>query len=132
MASSSSAVAAGGGAPSTGGGGGGRFFANPFPDYGGGPVVKNDDHIRSLVQSYVNLVVDNTRDDRNTDHRGDLYVGDAGIAYMFLRLHECGLFGPDALQLLAIYCLLFIRQAYVDYLQFSYILDIISIVQIFS
>uniref|UniRef100_A0A1Q3FAC3 LanC-like protein 3 homolog n=1 Tax=Culex tarsalis TaxID=7177 RepID=A0A1Q3FAC3_CULTA len=95
MASSSSA--AGGGAPSTVGGGG-RFFANPFPDYGGGPVVKNDDHIRSLVQSYVNLVVDNTRDDRNTDHRGDLYVGDAGIAYMFLRLHECGLFGPDALQ----------------------------------
>lgn len=79
-------------------GAGGRFFQNPFQDYVGGPVAKNDDHIRGLIQSYVNLVVDNTKPGKNSDHRGDLYVGDAGIAYMFLRLHESGLFGADALQ----------------------------------
>ncbi|XP_058819957.1 lanC-like protein 3 homolog [Topomyia yanbarensis] len=77
---------------------GGRFFKNPFQDYVGGQVAKNDDHIRGLIQSYVNLIVDNTRPGKNSDHRGDLYVGDAGIAYMFLRLHEMGLFGADALQ----------------------------------
>ncbi|XP_053695527.1 lanC-like protein 3 homolog [Sabethes cyaneus] len=76
----------------------GRFFQNTLQDYGGGQVLKNDDHIRGLIQSYVNLIVDNTRPGRNSDHRGDLYVGDAGIAYMFFRLHEMGLFGADALQ----------------------------------
>ena len=55
-----------------------RYFANPFPDYGGGPIQRCDDHIKGLIQSYVNLIVENTKPDRNTDQRGDLYVGDAG------------------------------------------------------
>ncbi|XP_052898728.1 lanC-like protein 3 homolog [Anopheles moucheti] len=75
-----------------------RYFANPFPDYGGGPIQRCDDHIKGLIQSYVNLIVENTKPDRNTDQRGDLYVGDAGIAYMFLKLHDAGIFGQEALQ----------------------------------
>ncbi|XP_058058369.1 lanC-like protein 3 homolog [Anopheles bellator] len=75
-----------------------RYFANPFPDYGGGPISRCDEHIKGLIQSYVNLIVENTKLDRNTDQRGDLYVGDAGIAFMFLRLHDAGIFGQEALQ----------------------------------
>uniref|UniRef100_A0A2M4BPN4 LanC-like protein 3 homolog n=1 Tax=Anopheles marajoara TaxID=58244 RepID=A0A2M4BPN4_9DIPT len=75
-----------------------RYFANPFPDYAGGPIQRCDDHIKGLIQSYVNLIVENTKPDRNTDQRGDLYVGDAGIAYMFLKLHDAGIFGQEALQ----------------------------------
>ncbi|XP_052866865.1 lanC-like protein 3 homolog [Anopheles cruzii] len=74
-----------------------RYFANPFPDYGGGPIQRCDEHIKGLIQSYVNLIVENTKLDRNTDQRG-LYVGDAGIAYMFLKLHDAGIFGQEALQ----------------------------------
>lgn len=62
-----------------------RFFENPYEDYNGQNVVVNVDFVRELIKNYVKLILVNTKDGRNVDPRGDLYVGDAGKTYFCFK-----------------------------------------------
>ncbi|XP_055713050.1 lanC-like protein 3 homolog [Phlebotomus papatasi] len=65
-----------------------RYFKNKFSDFDGNSVVQVDkNRVCGLVEEYVSAILANTNDSRQ-DHRGDLYVGDAGIAYMFYRIYK--------------------------------------------
>ncbi|KAG4075003.1 hypothetical protein HA402_014582 [Bradysia odoriphaga] len=68
-----------------------RCFYNPYEDYRGGAVSVDGSFVRNLINEYVATILMYTnpaKAQRNADKRGDLYVGNAGIAYMFLRLHQ--------------------------------------------
>lgn len=52
-----------------------RFFPNPFGDYDGSEIKIDESHIRNLIKTYVEKIVQSTS---RGDSRGDLYVGDAG------------------------------------------------------
>ncbi|XP_031624740.1 lanC-like protein 3 homolog isoform X2 [Contarinia nasturtii] len=60
-----------------------RYFNNPYEEFKGQPVEVDETYVRNLIKTYVQQIVENTQ---GGDSRGDLYVGDAGIAFMFLRL----------------------------------------------
>ncbi|XP_055685467.1 lanC-like protein 3 homolog [Lutzomyia longipalpis] len=63
-----------------------RYFKNKFPDFDGNAQIDKN-RVCGLVEEYVKAILANTG---GSDHdcRGDLYVGDAGIAYMFYRIHK--------------------------------------------
>ncbi|GAB0095874.1 LanC-like protein 3 homolog [Sergentomyia squamirostris] len=77
-----------------------RYFENKFPDFNPNSVLQIDrDYICNLVEEYVKIIVQNTGNPSD-DPRGDLYVGDAGIAFMFYRINKSQLLGekiPGAL-----------------------------------
>ncbi|XP_059618910.1 lanC-like protein 3 homolog [Phlebotomus argentipes] len=65
-----------------------RYFPNKFPDFDASvPVQVNVNRVCGLVDEYVGVILANTNNP-NHDLRGDLYVGNAGIAYMFYRIHK--------------------------------------------
>uniref|UniRef100_A0A336MBR5 LanC-like protein 3 homolog n=1 Tax=Culicoides sonorensis TaxID=179676 RepID=A0A336MBR5_CULSO len=70
-----------------------RYFKNPFEDYKEGDAAyleKNEDKIIDLIRNYVEIILDKTHPLKNggSNRRGDLYVGDAGIAYMLIKIHQ--------------------------------------------
>lgn len=75
-----------------------RYFKNPFPsEFTSADVVIPKDLICKLIKKYVDYILHETYNER--DRRGDLYVGSAGIAFMFYRISQselCASF-PDAL-----------------------------------
>ncbi|XP_022214380.1 lanC-like protein 3 homolog [Drosophila obscura] len=78
-----------------------RCLPNPFPDFvpGEGQTAANDKQIKSLIKLYVETILE--KNDSDVDERGDLYVGDAGISFMFWKLHtseQTRPMFPDALQ----------------------------------
>lgn len=64
-----------------------RHFKNKFP--GEDPVFSgiNQSHVLQLVTHYVNDILARCPAGGSEDRRGDLYVGDSGIAFMFLQMH---------------------------------------------
>ncbi|SPP80726.1 lanC-like protein 3 homolog [Drosophila guanche] len=64
-----------------------RSLPNPFPDFvpGEGQTAADDKQIESLIRLYVQTILE--ENDSEVDERGDLYVGDAGISFMFWKLH---------------------------------------------
>lgn len=67
-----------------------RFFKNPYRDYRTGDnVVVEKAHVIELIKNYVHRIIKNTKPKlEDSSRRGDLYVGDGGIAYMFWKLHK--------------------------------------------
>ncbi|XP_063700393.1 lanC-like protein 3 homolog [Culicoides brevitarsis] len=69
-----------------------RHFRNNFKDYETGDervFEEKKEKIVELIRKYVELIVENTKPRKNErNRRGDLYVGDAGIAFMFTKLHQ--------------------------------------------
>lgn len=69
-----------------------RYFKNPFRDYKDGDEAifpENEAKILELIKKYVELIIEKTHPLRTgRNRRGDLYVGDAGIAYMLLKVHK--------------------------------------------
>lgn len=69
-----------------------RYFKNNFEDFSPNqlPIV-NVTFVKSLIKKYVKSIIDNT-DPRlyklNSRSRADLYVGLAGISFMFLRMSQ--------------------------------------------
>lgn len=67
-----------------------RFLENPYPDYvnkQATPLDFDEEHVKNLICTYVDAILEHCRpgcDDE--DHRGDLYVGNAGIAYMWWKM----------------------------------------------
>lgn len=64
-----------------------RFFVNPFPHENPQFVDVNRDEVLQLICKYVDTILSHAAAGSNEDKRGDLYVGDAGIAFMFLQMH---------------------------------------------
>lgn len=61
-----------------------KHFVNRYPDYDGKtPVTVDSVKIQRLIENYVKNILQNKN---FTD--GDVYVGTAGIAAMFLKLHQ--------------------------------------------
>lgn len=69
-----------------------RYFKNPYRDYKDGDeaiFAENETKILELIKKYVELIIEKTHPLRTgRNRRGDLYVGDAGIAYMLLQVHK--------------------------------------------
>lgn len=66
-----------------------RHFNNPF--ISGTPLspsIVNRVEVIDLIKDYVNQILTNAPAG-STEDRGDLYVGDAGIAFMFLQMQAC-------------------------------------------
>lgn len=64
-----------------------RFFQNPFPDYKEGkPVSVPNEEVIKLIQHYVGMILENTKKPSYRERRGDLYVGNSGIAFMFYKM----------------------------------------------
>lgn len=62
------------------------FFANPFPSEDPNFSGIDRAEVIQLIVGYVNEILRNRQSDCE-DKRGDLYVGGAGIAFMFLQMH---------------------------------------------
>ena len=61
-----------------------RHFVNPYHDYDGVSTdVVDKSKVKRLIENFVSKLLHN----RNYSD-GDLYVGTAGIAFMFLKLHQ--------------------------------------------
>ncbi|XP_062138287.1 lanC-like protein 3 homolog isoform X1 [Drosophila sulfurigaster albostrigata] len=69
-----------------------RYLKNPFADFAGGentPFASDDEHIKTLICTYVDAILEHCHPNSDEeDNRGDLYVGNAGIAYMFWKLQS--------------------------------------------
>lgn len=67
-----------------------RYLDNPYVDFvdkNTTPLALDAEHVKNLICSYVDSILEYTRPDaEDDDDRGDLYVGNAGIAYMFWKL----------------------------------------------
>lgn len=70
-----------------------RYLKNPFADFSGGentPFATDEEHIKTLICTYVDAILEHCHPNSDEeDNRGDLYVGNAGIAFMFWKLHTC-------------------------------------------
>ncbi|XP_023179029.1 lanC-like protein 3 homolog isoform X2 [Drosophila hydei] len=70
-----------------------RYLKNPFNDFSGGentPFATDEEHIKTLICTYVDAILEHCHPNSDEeDNRGDLYVGNAGIAYMFWKLNSC-------------------------------------------
>ncbi|EDW82080.1 uncharacterized protein Dwil_GK25614 [Drosophila willistoni] len=70
-----------------------RYLKNPFPDFTGGentPFASDEEHIKNLICTYVDAILEHCHSNNDEeDSRGDLYVGNAGIAFMFWKLASC-------------------------------------------
>ncbi|CAO1409306.1 unnamed protein product [Diamesa hyperborea] len=60
-----------------------RYFENTFTDYNGSINI-DEPAVKSLIDSYVRKIAQN----KNENSDNSLYVGNAGIAYMFLKLSQ--------------------------------------------
>ncbi|XP_030244252.1 lanC-like protein 3 homolog isoform X2 [Drosophila navojoa] len=69
-----------------------RYLKNPFADFAGGentPFATDEEHIKTLICTYVDAILEHCHPNSDEeDNRGDLYVGNAGIAYMFWKLNS--------------------------------------------
>ncbi|EDW27908.1 GL19966 [Drosophila persimilis] len=64
-----------------------RYIDNPYPDFTEGDqtsFLNGEEYIKRLIATYVGSTLDPRL--RRHDERGNLYVGSAGIAYMFWKL----------------------------------------------
>lgn len=69
-----------------------RYLKNPFADFAGGentPFASDEEHIKNLICTYVDAILEHCHPNNDDDQRGDLYVGNAGIAFMFWKLASC-------------------------------------------
>ncbi|XP_016952104.1 lanC-like protein 3 homolog [Drosophila biarmipes] len=70
-----------------------RYLKNPFADFAGGentPFASDEEHIKNLICTYVDAILEHCHPNNDEeDNRGDLYVGNAGIAFMFWKLNSC-------------------------------------------
>lgn len=76
-----------------------RYFQNSFPDYQpGAEVTVPEDRVLQILNHYVDQILKYTTRENN-DRRGDLYVGNSGIAYMFYKISQSkvAVHFPDAL-----------------------------------
>lgn len=64
-----------------------RYFFNSFPQEDSTFKEVNQGEVLQLIEHYVDKILTNCGG-RDGDERGDLYVGDAGIAFMFLQMHK--------------------------------------------
>lgn len=64
-----------------------RYFVNPFSQTDTSAGALNRGEVVELIKEYVTAILKNAPAGSNEDKRGDLYVGDAGIAFMFLQMH---------------------------------------------
>lgn len=65
----------------------GRCFINPFPSADPNFSGIDKGEVIQLIEGYVENILRYSPAGSNEDKRGDLYVGDAGIAFMFLQMH---------------------------------------------
>ncbi|KAI9583955.1 lanC-like protein 3 homolog [Glossina fuscipes] len=67
-----------------------RYFTNPFPDYvdpRSTPYEFDEKHVKNLIAIYVDDVLEKCSPGYDDEEiRGDLYIGSAGIAYMFWKM----------------------------------------------
>ncbi|XP_022232009.2 lanC-like protein 3 homolog [Drosophila obscura] len=68
-----------------------RYIKNPYPDFptvgaNGVAFALDEERIRDLISAYVKSILEQCKP--RTEERGDLYVGNAGIAYMFWKLQR--------------------------------------------
>uniref|UniRef100_A0A1B0G9X1 LanC-like protein 3 homolog n=1 Tax=Glossina morsitans morsitans TaxID=37546 RepID=A0A1B0G9X1_GLOMM len=67
-----------------------RYFTNPFPDYvdpRSTPYEFDEKHVKHLIAVYVDGVLEKCSPGYDDEEmRGDLYIGNAGIAYMFWKM----------------------------------------------
>lgn len=68
-----------------------RYFENPYPDFGSELKIDKDKIIQ-LINRYVSQIAN-----QKTYADGDLYVGGAGIAFMFLKIHQSNIEGLSTL-----------------------------------
>lgn len=64
-----------------------RYFPNPYADFETNYQIDTT-LVNNLMKNYISTIIEHTKPEVNDDSRGDLYVGDAGIAYMFLKLNR--------------------------------------------
>lgn len=62
-----------------------RYFKNPYPDYNNQPVEINENAVKKLISNYLELIVNHID---TCERAGDLYIGNGGISYMFLKIHQ--------------------------------------------
>lgn len=62
-----------------------KYFFNTFPSEDPNFAGVNREEVHQLIARYVDEILAGA--DSSEDRRGDLYVGDAGIAFMFLQMH---------------------------------------------
>lgn len=67
-----------------------RFFKNPFADYTDGDALPECAVlVKILIKGYVTEIIKHTDPRKPKDRRrSDVYVGDAGIAFMFLKISQ--------------------------------------------
>lgn len=63
-----------------------KFFFNPFPQEDPNFTGVNREEVHPLIVRYVDEIL-GAGVGSDADCQGDLYVGDAGIAFMFLQIH---------------------------------------------
>ncbi|BFG02976.1 lanC-like protein 3 homolog [Drosophila madeirensis] len=87
-----------------------RYIDNPFKDYMQGEMASlqsSEQYIKGLICRHVNAILAlPVSDNEYEDERENLYVGSAGIAYMFWKLHGSSKahdLCPEALQHAATY-----------------------------
>ncbi|XP_017154539.1 lanC-like protein 3 homolog [Drosophila miranda] len=64
-----------------------RYLKNTYPDFprmGENTAAYDEEHIKDLISTYVKSILETCKPQKGD--RGDLYVGNAGIAYMFWKL----------------------------------------------
>ncbi|XP_022219493.1 lanC-like protein 3 homolog [Drosophila obscura] len=70
-----------------------RYLKNPFQDFLDGEntaFASDEEHIKNLICTYVDTILEHCHPNSDDeDDRGDLYVGNAGIAFMFWKLASC-------------------------------------------
>lgn len=64
-----------------------KCFFNALPEEDVNFSGVNREEVVQLISFYVNEMLSHAGTDSKEDNRGDLYVGDAGIAFMWLQLH---------------------------------------------
>ena len=77
-----------------------RYFKNPLPDYtASGQNERNCNFVQDLIKSYVQQIEERFKPIlQNAD--GGIYVGVAGVAFMFLKMACSGTFHEKRQELL--------------------------------
>ncbi|KAJ6648446.1 LanC-like protein 3 like [Pseudolycoriella hygida] len=67
-----------------------KYFDNPYEDYEGGGFAPDNEFLKYLVFEYTGIISENTfpKESPYRDRKLNLLVGNAGIAYMFLKMHH--------------------------------------------
>ncbi|BFF96349.1 lanC-like protein 3 homolog [Drosophila madeirensis] len=64
-----------------------RYFNNPYPDFPRiGDFLLDEERVKDLISTYVKTILAECKP--QVEDRGDVYVGNAGIAYMFWKLQR--------------------------------------------